>query len=373
MKKVAIITFHAAHNYGSMLQAYALQTTVEGLGCECDVINFRTDRQKDLYTVFTKRKGIKYLLKNASHLLYYKLLKGKYDKFESFLDKHIKLTDAQYQSLEGLESADFDYDYYISGSDQIWNPVPADFDWAYYLPFVKNAKRIAYAPSFGPFSSVGDEKTKEQLSKYLRDYDYISVREKGSKKNVKELINKDVQVVLDPTLLLEKEKYDDLVCKETLVNGEFIFLYTLFATPEIIQVAKYFSKQLKLPIVVSNFSNQYDCINPFTKCFSSGPKEMLWFIKNAKLVLASSFHGTVFSIIYNKPFYAIGGNRDARISTLLDITELSERSVDKNNMQRKTNNVFDINFHEAMQKLDKERQKSMDYLRKALDIDGDLR
>lgn len=369
MKKVAIITFHAAHNYGSMLQAYALQTTIKDIGCECDVINFRTDRQKDLYTVFTKRKGIKYLLKNASHLLYYKSLKEKYDKFESFLDKHIKLTDMQYQSLEELENADFDYDYYISGSDQIWNPIPADFDWAYYLPFVKNGKRIAYAPSFGQLSSLGDEKTKAQISKYLYEYDRISVRESGSKRNVKELINKDVQVVLDPTLLLEKEKYDELVCKQTLVEGEFIFLYTLFATPEIIEVAKYFSKQLKLPIVVSNFSNQYDCINSFTKRFSSGPEEMLWFIKNARLVLASSFHGTVFSIIYKKPFYAIGGNTDARISTLLDITGLSARSIDKNNMKTKINQAFDISFDEAIQKLERERQTSMDYLRKALDTD----
>ena len=171
---------------------------------------------------------------------------------------------------------------------------------------------------------------------------------------------------------MEKEKYDELVCKQTLVEGEFIFLYTLFATPEIIEVAKYFSKQLKLPIVVSNFSNQYDCINSFTKCFSSGPKEMLWLIKNAKLVLASSFHGTVFSVIYNKPFYAIGASKDARISTLLDITGLGERSIDKNDMQSKINSAFDISFDEAKKKLENEKQKSMDFLRKALDIDGDL-
>ena len=81
MKKTAIITFHASHNYGSMLQAYALQTTVESLGHSCDVINLRTDRQKDLYTVFTKRKGVKYLLKNGTHLLYYPSLKRKYEKF----------------------------------------------------------------------------------------------------------------------------------------------------------------------------------------------------------------------------------------------------------------------------------------------------
>ncbi len=165
MKKAAIITFHASHNYGSMLQACALQSTVENMGIDCDIINLRTERQRDLYTVFTHRKGAKYIIKNLSHFVYYKPLTQKYNNFENFISSNMKLTENEYKTLEELQNADLQYDYYISGSDQIWNPVPADFYWSYYLPFVKNGKRIAYAPSFGQLSSIGNEENKAMLKR----------------------------------------------------------------------------------------------------------------------------------------------------------------------------------------------------------------
>ena len=92
-KKTATITFHAAHNYGSNLQAYALQQTIMRLGFENVIINLRTERQKDLYTVFTKRKGLKYLVKNFSHLVYYFPLKRAYQKFEDFITNKLVVTE----------------------------------------------------------------------------------------------------------------------------------------------------------------------------------------------------------------------------------------------------------------------------------------
>ncbi len=366
MKKVATITFHASHNYGSCLQAYALQRTIEKLGHDCEIINFRTKRQKEMYSIFTKRKGLKYVFKNLTHLLNYNALKKKHSKFEDFIGKNLKVTSKEYNTLEELCDESFNYDCFVCGSDQIWNPMPSDFDWAYYLPFVKEGKKIAYAPSFGPFSFMGDGENKNKIGDYLKSFDAISVREKKSLEDIKALSAKSAEVVLDPTLLLEKDEWESIMTDERIIKEDYIFLYTLFANPEIIKIAKKFSKKLKLPVVVSNFTNQYDIITPFKKHYECGPKDFLNLIKNAKLVLVSSFHGTVFSIKFKKPFFAIGGNKDARISTLLEYAGLTDRSIDISSFEEKEKNTFNISFEDADKLLNKKINESINYLRKAL-------
>ena len=136
-KDVGILTFHASHNYGSCLQAYALQKTVDKLGVSSEIINFRTDKQKDMYAVFTKRKGLKYLFKNLTHLLYYFPLKRKHKNFENFITNSYALSSNEYKTSKELEEASLPYNTFIVGSDQIWNPIPKDFDWAYFFTVYK--------------------------------------------------------------------------------------------------------------------------------------------------------------------------------------------------------------------------------------------
>lgn len=366
MKTTATITFHASHNYGSVLQAYALQKKIKALGYENEIINFRTERQKDLYTVFTKRKGFRYVLKNLSHAMFYKQLKCKYDRFEDFILNELQTTKKEYKTIEEIEKDSLEYDSYISGSDQIWNPMPADFDWAYYLPFVKEGKKISYAASFGQSAAIGNVDIQSKIKKYLELYDWISVREKGSADNVKMLIGRDAETVLDPTLLLSANEWDKVASQEKQIQGEYIFLYTLFATKEIMDIAKYFSKSLGLKVVVSNFSNNIDVFNSFVKKYDCGPREFLWYIKNASLILTSSFHGSVFSVIYQKPFFSIGGKDDARINTLLELSGLSDRSLTAENMTKKIKKTFDIDYSSTLQIYNSAIEDSIKFLRKAL-------
>lgn len=364
--KTATITFHAAHNYGSVLQAYALQNVICSLGHENEIINFRTERQIDLYTVFTKRKGIKYFFKNASHALYYNSLKQRVDKFENFINNVLCCTKKIYTTIEELEKENFQKDCFIAGSDQIWNPIPADFDWAYYLPFVKNGRKIAYAPSFGQLASTGDQSTIQKMKTYLQSFDAISVRDQKAADNVKHIVGKDAKVVLDPTLLLSAEEWKKLLPAKPCREGEYIFFYTLFADQEIMAMVKTLSQALHLPVVVSNFSNQFDVINPFEKHYDAGPIEFLDYIYHAKFVITSSFHGTVFSTIFNRPFFSIKGNEDARISQLLRTTGLENRSVDLNTIAEKCKEAYDINFDIANQNLQIEKQRSIAYLQEIL-------
>lgn len=321
--KAGIITYHAAHNYGSNLQAYALQKIVTSFGVDCEIIDFRTERQKDQYAPLTKRKGLKYILKNSYFLLNYKNRKRKHDIFERFIEEKLVRSDREYETLEELKKDTPVYDYYISGSDQIWNTVPNDFDMAYYLPFVKEGSRIAYAPSFG---QIGEISYVDEIKECLLKYDFLSVREENGVKLIEDLIGKRPPLVLDPTLLLPKQEWEKVI-ESPIMEGKYIFFYTLFATKEMIEICKYFSREMGIPVVISNISNQYEIFSGFVKKLQAGPLEFLNLIKYAELVITSSFHGTVFSILLEKPFFAIHGMEDKRIASLLENLSLQSRSV----------------------------------------------
>lgn len=371
MKKTATITFHAAHNYGSNLQAYALQQTLLSLGCENEIINLRTFRQKDSYNIFTKRRGIKYLFKNFFRLLHYRDLKKAHNRFEYFINNKLVLT-KEFNSCEELNLTHFDFDYYIAGSDQIWNPIPSDFDWAYYLTFVHKGKKISYAPSFGQLASIGDKHTTEKIAEELAKFEAISVREQGAADNVKQLLGISPTIVLDPTLLIPKEHWLDLVKdKKRIIVGDYILFYTLFADKERLRIVKKISKILNIPIVTSNFSNQYDVINPFIKCYDAGPLEFLTLIRDAKLVVSSSFHGTVFSILLNTPFFAINGMQDARISTLLKTVGLENRSISLEDVSEKCKSVYSVNYDIVNETINKVKTTSIDYLKNSINISHD--
>lgn len=363
--KTATMTFHAAHNYGSSLQAYALQRTILELGHDNEIIDFRTSRQTDMYRVFTKRKGIKYVVKNLIRGMYYTPLQEKHHRFERFIDTKLLLTRERYTSLQELEQAAFDFDCYIAGSDQIWNPIPMDFDWSYYLPFVKHGKRIAYAPSFGPLSTLGDDSTQKQIREYVSLFDGVTVRDNNAAEKMRKLDMGDPKVVVDPTLLLDKASWEALVPQKRVHEGRYIFFYTLFADHEMIAMVKALSQKLGLPVVVSNFSNHHDAFNTFLKHYDAGPLEFLNLIYHAEAVITSSFHGTVFSVIFQKALYSIRGATDARISTLLNNLGMIDLTVSSVEDIRKRDAVIP-DYCEIEQKLRYISETSKDILRDML-------
>lgn len=363
--KTATMTFHAAHNYGSCLQAYALQRTILELGHDNQIINFRTSRQTDMYNVFTRRKGIKYVIKNLMRGMHYVALKEKHRRFEEFIDTKLLLTNEKYTSLQELENATFDFDCYVAGSDQIWNPIPTDFDWAYYLPFVKRGKRIAYAPSFGPLSALGDDIAQKRIGEYVSLFDGVTVRDNDAAEKMRKLKIGDPCVVVDPTLLLDKASWEALVSQKRVHEGRYIFFYTLFADHEMIEMVKALSQKLGLPVVVSNFSNQHDMLNPFKKHYDAGPLEFLNLIYHAEAVITSSFHGTVFSTIFQKRLYSIRGTSDARISTLLNALGMIDCTVNSvEDVQKR--NVVAPDYRKVEQKLSYMAETSKNILRDML-------
>ena len=199
MKKISTITFHSSYNYGSNLQAYALQEYVKKLcnyDCNYSIINYRKKEQKDMYKSCFEKSGIKNKIKRILLFKQKDKLKQKQLSFEDFINRKLNVT-KEYSNICEIEDNILNSDYFISGSDQLWNIRAIDFDWAYFLEFVKNGKKISYSASFGPKKINFSDGEFNRIKKDLSLYDMLSVREEGSLKVVKDIIDDAYQFISD--------------------------------------------------------------------------------------------------------------------------------------------------------------------------------
>lgn len=370
-KKVGIITFHASHNYGSMLQAYALQQTVLGMGLDCEIINFRNKIQAEHFKPPFMRGTILGKIKRFFLFLpYCYSLFEKFKLFEEFLSSYYKLSDKVFSSLSELRDANLPYDVIISGSDQIWNTYCFDFDWAYFLPFAKSAYRVAYAPSLGPtpFHSIRTE-MEHQIVSLLETYDVISVRDSLAQKEIKRLIGIECPIMIDPTLLLSVQNWHEMAADTPIVKGKYVFLYTPWYEKPVFDAAMKISKELDAPVIVSQLydtwkHNNWIVDKTFKTYISTGPKEFLNLCKFATCVVGASFHVVVFSILFNTPFYAVDGMKDSRVAELLTMTGLESRVWDSK--QYPIVISLNLNFNQALDAIEIRRNKCIEWLRKEL-------
>lgn len=367
-KKIGIITFHASYNYGSMLQAYALQQIVLGLGYDCEIINFRTERQKEMYRLPWQRGNFWGRVKRGlMYLPIMRQLKRKQQLFEAFLNDKYRLSEMEFHTLDELKTANLKYDCYVSGSDQIWNTSCRDFDNAYFLDFVDGKTRMAYAPSLGPKPSLPEsEKMLAAIKAALINYDYISVREAESAMKIKDITGMNVPVVLDPTLLLDSNEWLVKAGDDPIVKDDYVFLYSPWPNTEAWQYAVKLAKWCKSKVVVSNiYSSSCDNIYLFDPIFrlylETGPNEFLNLCRHAKYVVGQSFHLAVFCIHMRKPFVIVGAD-DSRVANLLSLTRLMSRSIGcAEDVLMKFENM-DIDFEYAQRALRIEKVKCLEWL-----------
>lgn len=368
--KIATITFNHAHNHGSMLQTYALQRFVCNLGVKSGVdvdykiIDYDTDKQRELYAVLKKGFSFKSIIKNCIAFLYITDLKRRHLKFEQFLKDYCCLTH-RYRNPEELKADIPEADVYISGSDQLWNVRASDFSIVYYLSFVKSGKRISYAASFGPLKIDWAKYGIRTYSLLLRKYMSISTRETGSADNVEQLLGKRPEVHVDPTFLLTVDEWRTVQSNANYKDGKYILLYCLEPSQRQLKMAKVISNKLGFPIVVLRYNNRNDWFNSFVHKYDAGPRDFLSYIDHAAMVLSSSFHGTAFSLIYHKPFYVFDGLKDNRISSVLARIGLEDRSIDSiKDIEKVEIRPLDDKLIEKF--IIEERQRSVIYLNKAI-------
>ena len=366
---IGILTFHAPHNFGSMLQNYALQQILIAEGHSVETINLRNERQKYMYNhplhIGRSCPTFRALLGRFKDPRWLFTECKTWNLFEHFLKQHLNLT-KEFKNWDEikLDLPKLQFDAIITGGDQIWNTYCYDFDWSYFLPDdIKPIKKIAFCPSFGNQL----QKTKEDkqlistIKAYLTDFDFISVREKDSCEYLSELLNKNVPVVLDPTFLIESNLYLQLV-NEPLIKEPYIYYYTPshITDTEAEDVAIELANSLNIKIVTS-----YPRFRKKTKMISvaSGPIEFLNLVHNAQLVIGKSFHLIVFSILFHKDFITIKKGNDARISSLLNLLKIDKRNID---IQQDYDLLKPIDFQTAEKELAKLREKTIAYLNNSL-------
>lgn len=372
MKKIGIITLGGYFNYGNRLQNYALQEAIKDYVLDVDTIRNNTS------SVYSEKRDFLTRLKGKSPLLIYKILKNKIktfmtrnitnkrtEVFKKFTLNYINETDFMILDNGVMESLSSRYNYYIAGSDQVWNPDYLLGTSVNFLTFVPKNKRISYAASFG-VSSISP-KWEDKYKEWLSDMNHISVREEDGAKIIKDLIGIDVPVLVDPTLLLTKEKWLS-IAKEAnnKPKGKYLLTYFLGGVPKAYKKEiKRLTKKHKLDIINLGNIREKDT-------YITGPSEFIDYINSCSVMYTDSFHGTVFSILLEKPFVVCDRkdtnnetNMYSRINTLLDKFSLNSRKIENIKLDE---DIFNIDYSHVPSILEKERAKSMNYLKEALNI-----
>lgn len=332
---IKTVTCQHVYNYGATLQAYALQNYLESKGHEVEVVDYRlaSHIRYELFTLYPV--GRAYRLVCAFPILRYVIspyrnrfmLKtwGRKKAFDTFDKKYLHLTQRTYRTYDELKCSGLTADVFIAGSDQIWNPEYENGkDLGYYLDFGdRNAKRISYAASFG-VSTISDEQA-QFVKHLLESFSHVSVREKAGVEILRKIGVQAVQCV-DPVFLLNREEWvANLGLKVN--KDKYIMIYDFnHDNPKMASFVQRLSEHTGLKILsVNDDSNAYYAD---IQVNNAGPKEFLEYIYNAEFVVASSFHATAFSLIFNKKFvtYPLGVlSNSSRMENLLDLVGLHER------------------------------------------------
>lgn len=361
-KKVSTLTFQESHNFGALLQTYALAKKLEMLGCQAEIINYHSRAKEAFYGGGYNKKNS--LAVNLNQKLSFALRKRRKKVMDAFRRDYLKLTDRVYVEQSDLKSYAEGRDYIVCGSDQIWNVNNINYDTAYFLDFVEDpAKKVAYAPSFGISDISGD---RDFYQKNLQGFEKLSVREKAGAEIVRDLTGRDVPVVLDPCMLLEAKDWNTIE-KEPDIKEPYIFVYYIKYSRKLIEYAKKISKQTGYKVVFSARTIR-DYKDGFKNINIDVP-QFIGTIKRAEYVITNSFHGTVFSILYGKKFVVFSDTRkshntNSRMRDLLEGLELENR------FYRDGEDVLLESWDcESVNKLlDRKRRASEQYLKDALDI-----
>lgn len=350
MKKVAIITIDDNNNYGNRLQNYALQEFLKKMN-----LNVETLKNREYYN--EKRMFILRTIKNNFKI---KEAIPEYRKksFEEF-NKNIKFFKKTITAYSKISNK---FDYFIVGSDQVWNPIFGRLRDVDLLNFAKEEQRIAFSASFG-INKLPDN-CKRKARNGLNKFKAISVREYTGKEIIENLTErKDIEVLVDPTMLLTSEEWDKVSKRpKQLRTDKYILNYFLGEL----------SEERKKEIKRIADKNNYEIINILDKnspFYETGPSEFLYLERNASLICTDSFHSCVFAILYNRPFMVFDREdnvvkMNSRLETLLNKFNLNDRWY----KGKITKEQLQVDYTEAYKILDEERKKSEDFLKRALDI-----
>ena len=357
--KIGLLTFHAAHNYGAVLQAYATQEKIKELGYTIEVINYSPDYliKQRLFPVSSKQSfiiNVKILLEGFVTFPW--KLKRKYN-FQKFIKQQLHLSNTSYKNHPFSEN--MDYDLFVMGSDQIWNcKLTKGFDAVYLGNFkIKpKAKKISYAASMSHYSLTHEQV--QEFSKLITNFNAISVREEELHDYLLDNYAQESNVVLDPTLLLDAKKWSSIAVRPR-TSKKYVLVYSIDLRNESMRMANAIAKEIDAEVIELSMSVDKNVLKNGYQ--TASPEEYVGLFEQAEFVITSSFHGTAFSVIFNKPFFSIahGSDKDSRQKTIMNNLGVIDRFVSKD----ATPCFKTLDYTVPNQKLKELREKSIQFLK----------
>ena len=387
--KIGIVTYAKCDNYGAELQAYALQWKLNQMGYNAELINLEK-KEKDLasntasilpaiknrFRVYGWRAPWE-ILNLCIDVLQRKISakenkvnqEKKHKLFIDFFENNIRHSSKHYTLEEIRKSEDLDYDVYIAGSDQIWNYMHTDYLDVYFLEFAKKfkAKRISYAASIS--AATIPAAYQDEYRRLIPNIQYLSVRELQGAKIIEQLSGRKAEVVLDPTLLITKEEWSKNIARNPLQGHKYVLVYTLSGSKYITRLCESIARRLSCKVVNMKINFRKDKDQNIDSLFNLGPAEWVGLISGATYVVTDSFHGTAFSINYNKPFTTLVNpvsNMNSRVLSILKITGLLSRVIYDDGKNRMPESLT-IDYEPVNKIIDQWREKSLRFIHNSLD------
>ena len=367
-KKIGILTFHRATNYGAILQAYALVQYLRNQGYDAKVIDYKPRGMGILYAQFNVPGLFRKFKRIVLNILMLPSLHNRYQKRKMFWD-YIKNVLPMTERVDSTEILP-DMDAYIVGSDQIWSVCfTGGLDPFYWGVFDrKGAKMISYAGSAA--ENMDESFYSNSNAKLLNSFDYISVREEELQKHLqKTLPEKNIVKVLDPTLMAGTKYFEELVKNEKVLEKPYVLVYQVIRSKDFLiqEYAKQLSKENGWDVVEIKNSKLYISSNGKLTIASGfiNPSQYVSLFKYAQFVLTTSFHGTAFSLLFNRPFCVVSVSEevDSRAKDLLSQLNIEDRLI----TLPINNPIAEIDWNMTNKKLSELRVPSCNFLKEALE------
>lgn len=367
--KIAIMTWLHNGNYGSMLQAYALQKYLRDQGYDVTNIDYEPGSIQKVKNLIENRNSPKLFLEKyeawkVSHDAGFKNERAvRKEKFDQFCMQNMQLSD-KFRKPKELKAISDTYDIYICGSDQIWSPYL--LNPVYYLCFVGNRKKIAYAASFGVTSTTTSKR--KQINDYIQRFSDVSIRES---EGLSLLDNKNIFVAVDPTLLLSKEEWEGIAMHREDRQG-YVLCYFLKDNQRYFQAAIRFAEQKGLKLVTIPSGTESYKLGEVAA--GAGPADWAALVHSAGYVFTDSFHAVVFSLIFRREFFAFNkyadsdrNSQNCRVKNLLTIVGLEERIIEKDKTETALTDFAPVNYQKVWDKLEAVIEKSKKWLIDAIE------
>lgn len=377
--KIGILTILNVNNYGAELQCCALYRKLTSMGYDAEVINYLFginpghDFSGEKLTVpisFKQRMKVSLLpiVQYLFCMFHQKNKKLRNKHFNEFHEKYNHLTSTVYPSVKSLYEANFNYDVICIGSDQVWN-----YEKGYSLePFFacfdkKGTKKISYASSIG-LSSLSKE-AECVFKKELSGFAHLSVREQQASELLENLLNREVDVVLDPTLILDNKEWLEVAKFDMCPKEKYVLVYIVTIKPcdYVLEVARHIAKLRNLKIVrICRDAYPEHSGRNVQEILTAGPSDFVGLFANAEFVVTNSFHGTVFSINFSKSFYSVikrQHSTNSRLTSILKKLDLEDRILP---VDSPLPEISEIDYAIPQEKLMEERQHSLEYIKNAL-------